>query len=125
LKPRGNVHTVAEEVPSAYHYVTDVDTDAEIDALVSGEAGVRFSESSLRIHSALHRVNRTSELGKRTIARCICYPAPVVSNEPVEDRAPFGQLLERANLVSPHETAVARNVCREDCDEASAEFRRV
>jgi hypothetical protein len=46
-------------------------------------------------------------------------------DEPVKDRAPFGQALERANLVSAHETAVALDICCEDCDEASADFRRV
>ena len=46
-------------------------------------------------------------------------------NEPLEDRAPFGQAPERADLVSTHETAVALHICCEDRDEASADFRRV
>jgi hypothetical protein len=46
-------------------------------------------------------------------------------NEPVEDRAPFGQALERADLVSTHKAAVALHIRCEDCDEASADFRRV
>ena len=45
--------------------------------------------------------------------------------EPIEDRAAFGQAPERADLVSAHEAAVALNICCEDCDEASADFRRV
>jgi hypothetical protein len=49
----------------------------------------------------------------------------VFTNEPVEDRAPFGQPLECADLVSAHEAAVAFDICCEDCDEASADFRRV
>jgi hypothetical protein len=47
------------------------------------------------------------------------------ANEPVEDRAPFSQPFERADLVSTHEASVALNICCEDCDEASANFRRV
>jgi hypothetical protein len=50
---------------------------------------------------------------------------PVVPNDPVEDRAPFGQPLERADLVSAHEAAVAFHICCEDCDEASAHCHRV
>jgi hypothetical protein len=46
---------------------------------------------------------------------------PVFPNDPVEDRAPFGQTLERADLVSAHETAVALDIRCEDCDEASAD----
>jgi hypothetical protein len=30
--------------------------------------------------------------------------------------APFGQALERADLISAHETAVAFDICCEDCD---------
>src|SRR6516165_3915860 len=48
--------------------------------------------------------------------------APVVPNEPIEHRAPFGQPLERANLVGAHKSAVALNICCEDCDEAPADF---
>jgi hypothetical protein len=45
----------------------------------------------------------------------------VVPNEPVEDCAPFRQRLERADLVSAHEAAVAFDIRCEDCDEASAD----
>jgi hypothetical protein len=49
----------------------------------------------------------------------------MVSNDPVEDRASFAQPFERADLVSAHEAAVAFHVRCEDCDEASADWRRV
>src|ERR1700751_3728466 len=42
LQPRSYVHTVAEEVPSAHHHVTDMDTDAEANAMIRCETGVRF-----------------------------------------------------------------------------------
>lgn len=42
-----------------------------------------------------------------------------------EDRAPFGQSLERTDLISTHQTAVALDICCEDCDEASADCHRV
>jgi hypothetical protein len=50
----------------------------------------------------------------------ICGPH-VFPNEPVEYRAPFGQPLERADLVSAHEAAVAFHVRCEDRDKASAD----
>jgi len=49
----------------------------------------------------------------------------VFPNDPVEDRAPFGQSLERADLVSALEAAVAFDICCEDRDEASADFHGV
>ena len=40
-------------------------------------------------------------------------------------RTPYGQPFERADLVSAHEAAVALDICCEDGDKASADFRRV
>src|SRR5262249_53237730 len=104
---------------------TDVNTNAEANAAIRRETGVRLGKSRLGFHRALHGVNGATELRKNTIASRIRYAAPVFSNEPVEDRAPFGQPFERADLISTHQTAVALNICCEDCDEASADFRRI
>jgi hypothetical protein len=49
----------------------------------------------------------------------------VVRNEPVEYRAPFGQVLERADLIGAHEAAVAFHIRCEDRDEASGDYDRV
>jgi hypothetical protein len=125
LQSRRNVHAVAEEVSRAYHYVTDVNPDAEIDLSVGRDTCVRLGQSSLCIHRALHGINGASELRKDTVARRVRYAAPVVSNEPVKNRTPFGQALERADFISAHETAVAFDIRGEDCDEATADFRRV
>jgi hypothetical protein len=102
-----------------------VDTNAEADALVSGEAGVRFGESSLCLHRALHRFHSTPKLSKNTVSRRVHYAAPVFPNEPVEDCAPFGQTFERPDLVEAHEAAVALHIGCEDGDEASADCDRV
>ena len=84
--------------------------------------GVCLGESGLRVHRTLHGVYRAPELGKDTVASRVRYAAPVIPNEPVKDCAPL-KALERADLVSTHEAAVALDVCCEDCDEASADLR--
>ncbi len=99
--------------------------NAEIDPAIRCEARVGFGQGSLRLYRALHRLHSASELRKDTIARRVRYAAPVFPNEPVEDRAPFCQPFERADLVSAHEAAVAFDICCEDCDEASADCHRV
>jgi hypothetical protein len=43
----------------------------------------------------------------------------MLADELVKYGAPFGKALERTDLVSAHEAAVALDVCREDSDEAS------
>ena len=40
-------------------------------------------------------------MSKDTIARRVRNAAPVFTNEPVEDGAPFGQPFERADLIGP------------------------
>jgi hypothetical protein len=49
----------------------------------------------------------------------------VVRNDLVKDCAPFGQALERADLISAHEAAVSFDIGCEDRDEASANCNRV
>jgi hypothetical protein len=122
---RGNVHTLAEEVPSAYHYVSYVDTDTEANAAIRWETGVRFGKGGLSLDCALHGLHRAAELRKDTVARRVGYAAPVFSNEPVEDRAPLGQALERADLVNAHEAVVAFHIRCEDCGKASSDCYRV
>ena len=90
LQPSGNVHTVSKEVPSTHHHVADVDTDAEANAAIWCETGVRFRQGSLRLHRALHCFNGAPELRKDAVARRVRYAAPVFPNDPVEDCAPFG-----------------------------------
>jgi hypothetical protein len=65
------------------------------------------------------------KFSKDTVARRVRYTASVLPNEPVEDRAPFGQALERADFVSAHEAAVSLHVRCEDRDEVSADCDRV
>ena len=91
----------------------------------SRESPICQGQGSLRLDCGLHRLNGATELRKDTVARGVRYTAPVVPNALVENCAPFGQALERADLVSTHEAAVALDVCCEDCDEASADFGRV
>ena len=102
-----------------------MDADAEAYATIRCETGVRFGQGGLRIHRALDGINRASELREDAVARRVCYAAPVVPNDPVEDGAPFGQPLERADLVGAHEAAVALHISCEDGDEASADCDRV
>src|SRR5262249_44206523 len=106
-------------------HVTDVHSDTEANLAIRRESRVRLGQGILCLHGALDCVHSASELGKDTVAPRVGYAAPVVRYEPVEDCAPFGQALKRADLVSAHQAAVALDICCEDCDEASADFRRV
>ena len=74
------------------------------------------AKSGLRIHRALHGVHGAPKLRKDTIAGRVRYAAPVVPNEPIEDRPALGEPPERADLIGAHEAAIALHICREDCN---------
>ena len=74
------------------------------------------AKSGLRIHRALHGVHGAPKLRKDTIARRVGYAAPMVPNEPIEDRPALGEPLERADLIGAHEAAIALHICCEDCN---------
>ena len=95
LQSRGNVHTVAEQITGAYHHVTDMDANAEIDAFLWWQAGVSFGQDGLHFHCALHRVNGTAKLRKDTIAGRVRYASLVVRDVLIEDRSALREPLER------------------------------
>jgi class 3 adenylate cyclase len=99
--------------------------NAEIDLLVGRDACIRRGQSGLCFHRALHGVNSAAKLCKDTIASRVRYATSMLSNDPVEDRAPFGQPFERADFVSAHEAAVAFDIRCKDSDKASADCHRV
>ena len=81
------------------------------------DARPEFASAKAVCASTAHcTVNGTSELRKDAIARRVCYATPMLRNDPVEDRAPFGQPLERADLIRTHEAAVALDIRCEDRD---------
>ena len=84
-----------------------------------------MDKGSLRLHRALHRLYSASELRKDTIARRVRYASPMVPDELIKYGSALSEALERADFVSAHEAAVALHIRCEDCDEASADFRRV
>jgi hypothetical protein len=103
LQPRCNVHPVPEQITPAHHHVTDVDADAEVDALVCRKRCVGLGQRRLRLYRALHGIDGAAELSKHTVARAVRDAPPVVGDGFVEDRAALGEPLERPDLIGAHE----------------------
>ena len=116
LQPSRNVHPITKQVPSPDHHVTDVNPNAKVDTALGRETGVRLGQGGLRIHRALHRIHGTSKFGKDTVARRVGYAAPMLPNEPVEDRPPLREPFERPDLIGAHEPTIALHICCEDCN---------
>ncbi len=92
---------------------------------LSGDRWEFASARAVCASTALHGVHGAPKLRKDAVARRIGYAAPVIPNELIEDRSALGEPPEGANLISPHEAAVALHVRREDCDELSADLAKV
>jgi hypothetical protein len=63
-----------------------VDINTEANAVVRRETGVRLGQGGLHFH----RLHSASELRKDTITRRVRYTAPMLPNDPIEDRAALG-----------------------------------
>src|SRR5262245_27708408 len=99
--------------------------DAEADAAVWFDASIDLGQGCLHLNGALNSLNRASELRKDTVARRVCNAAPMVPDELIKYGSPLSEALERADLVSAHEAAVALDICCEDRDKLPADFRMV
>ncbi len=68
--------------------------------------------------------NSTPELSKNAVACCVGNATPVVRNGLVEDCPPLREPLERPDLVSAHQAAVALDVGREDSNQPALGINR-
>src|SRR5690606_20165038 len=68
LEPRGYVDSVAEHVIALDDDVTDIDSDAELDALLGRHVGIAPAHPVLDRDRALHGIDDARELDQDTIA---------------------------------------------------------
>jgi hypothetical protein len=90
-----------------HDHIADMHADAKTHLLFFGE---RF----LHCDRALDGIDRTGEIGDDAVAGA-AEDAPAIGRDaPVEDRAAGGQPAQGADLVLPHQPAVAFDIGRED-----------
>jgi hypothetical protein len=125
LQSCGNVHTVAEQVtqrtPSRRR--CGHRCGSSCGHQVAWLSSLRLERPAPPLRTAPPLLRFRTRQGHYRPPCSLC--GPLAPNELVEDCAPFSQAFERADLVSSHETAIALNICCEDCDEASADTYRL
>src|SRR5262249_46749493 len=80
LEAGGDVDTLAVEIAAFNHDVTQGDSDAQNDATLRGQLGIRPGHSLLQVDGALHSVTRAGEPNQHAIARHLEHPAAVASD---------------------------------------------
>src|SRR5438874_12186881 len=68
LQARRNVDTIAKNILSLHNDVADVHADAKFDALILRCTGIWFSDTTLQLGDARHRVHDTGKLHQHSVA---------------------------------------------------------
>jgi hypothetical protein len=115
LKARRDVDTVAKDVVALNNDIAEIDTDAELDAVLGLHAGIARGHLALHVDRAANRVDDTGKLAEQTVACCIDDAAAVLLDLGVGDLSPQRlQRSERAFLVRPHQARITRDVGRQN-----------
>lgn len=112
------VDAVAKNVVAVYDDLANIDTDSESDPM--GGVAVAFRHFLLHRHRAGHGINNAGELDQHAIARRLDDAAVIRRNRGIDDLAAVRfQGCERADLISAHQSRVARDIgCKDGCKPA-------
>jgi hypothetical protein len=113
LQPSGSIDAVAKKVAALDHDVADMNTDPKVDLPVGRQSCIGSRKSGLCLDCALYGVYGTTEFGQYTVPSGIGNSTPVGADQAIKDNSPLGQIPECADLVGPHQTAVAGDVSRQ------------
>ena len=81
LKPRGDIYSIAEDVPVFDNNIAQVNSSPILDATLSGNVRFSFGDGSLNAHGTLKCVNHTGKLHQQAIAsRLNDAPSTLIQN---------------------------------------------
>jgi hypothetical protein len=80
---------------------------------------IRFRYGLLHRDSTLHRINGTGEIGDETVASRVKDPTTMRGDQGIDDGPIRGEGTEGADLILPHQAAVALDIGGEDRGELS------
>ena len=111
LQPRGDVDSVAEQIVAFHHHVAEIDADAEDDAALGRNFGLRRRDLLLQRHGTRYRVHHRAELDDGAVAHQLDDAALVLGQQRVDD---FGAKLayrgQGAGLVTFDEPRITNDI---------------
>jgi hypothetical protein len=124
-KPGRDIDGIAEEVFPLHHNVAEVDADTEPHLLTGRSIRILLGYGILHHDSTLHGVHGTGEIGDETVASRVEDPTAMRGDQGIDDGSVSVESAEGADLIEPHEAAVAFDIRGEDGDELPADGHRV
>src|SRR5215472_4888423 len=119
FQPGRDVHRIAEEIVALYHDIADVDADAEPHLLTSRSIRILLGYDLLHSDGTFHSIHGTGEIGDEAIACRGEDPTATRGDEPIDNGPVSCQSAEGADLIPPHQTAIAFDIGGEDRGELS------
>jgi hypothetical protein len=119
LNPGGDVNSIAMHMPVDMYYITDVQTNSQVDMPAVGMPVVSFVEGGLYFYGAVGRFDCAAEFDKKRITSSFYFLPIVLPEQRPEDVPVFLQQLERQRLVQLGERTVPNDVSKHDRSQAS------
>src|ERR1700733_6851553 len=110
----GDIDAITEQILAIHHHVANVHAYAKLHRLVGANTRILRGNRCLHRDRASHGIDRAGEIGDDTVPSGVENAAPMRCDKSVDNGPVRFQPSKRANLVAPHQPAVAGNVGGED-----------
>ncbi len=114
LQAGRDIYGVAEEIVALHDDVANMDADPEPHLLIDRSIRIRLRDRVLHLNSTLHGINGAGEIGKNAVACRGEDPTAMRGDQPIDDDPVSRERAERADLIEPHQAAVALDIRGED-----------
>src|SRR6516165_3935989 len=125
LQPSRDIDGIAEKVVALNDDVADVDSNAEPHLLTGRSIRILFGYGLLHSDGTLHSIHGTGEIGDEAVARRGEDPTAMRGDQGIDDGPVSVEGAKRADLILPHEAAVAFHIGGEDRGELSFDGWRI
>src|SRR5437667_3825381 len=119
LEPCCDVDAVAVDPGVVEHHIALVDANAKLHLPRRIDGRIALGHRLLDRHGTPDGAEHAGELSKDTVAGCVDNAAAVLTDHRKNDRLVCFQVSDGCFFVSSHESAIARDVSREDSSQST------
>src|SRR5216684_647415 len=105
-----DIDGIAEEIVALNNDVADVDADPKPHLLADRSISILLGYGVLHRDSTLHGINGAGEIGDETVASRVEDPTTMRGYQPIDDDPIRGEGAKGADLIEPHQSAVAFDI---------------
>ena len=114
FQPGRDIDGIAEEIVALHDDVADVDADPKPHLLTDRSIRILLGYGVLHRDGTLHGIDGAGEIGDEAIASRVEDPTAMRGDQAIDDDPVSGEGAERADLIEPHQAAVALDIGGED-----------